>query len=100
MLKTLRAAAQFLNRHRFIVERLEIYDMIADKYYARLYYRKGSRHYWLEIRPSDGLALAVRLGTPIFVPDRIIEAHLNTNHFFEGDKRYPGDVSLFDDFAV
>lgn len=39
--------------------------MVEDKYLARLRYSKGLRRYTVDVRPSDGIALALRLGAPI-----------------------------------
>jgi bifunctional DNase/RNase len=86
----------FFLLHRFKVEKVEIYEMVGTKYYAKLYYRKGLRHFKLELRPSDGLALAVRLQTPIFIRKEIIEEQTNHRHLFEGGALYKGDASLFE----
>lgn len=59
--------AQYFQRHGFVMDSLEIYaDAGEQGYYARIRYHRRWRHYQMEIRPSDGLALAVRLKAPIF----------------------------------
>jgi bifunctional DNase/RNase len=88
--------AHFLSLHRFKVKKIEIYNMSGNKYYAKLYYRKGIKYFKLDLRPSDGLALAVRLQTPIFVKKEIIEEQSNISFLYESDKFYKGDASLFD----
>jgi len=57
--------AFLFNRHGYRMKKLEIYGDIDDKYYSRLHYAKGFRRYSVEVRPSDGIALALRLGAPI-----------------------------------
>jgi bifunctional DNase/RNase len=58
--------AQYFQRHGFVMDSLEIYaDAGEQGYCARIRYHQGRRHYRMEVRPSDGLALAVRLKAPI-----------------------------------
>ncbi len=86
----------FFLMHRFKVEKVEIYRMIGAKYYAKLYYRKGLIHHQLEVRPSDALALAVRLRTPIFVNQGIIEKQTGLGRLDEDGTYFKGDESLFE----
>ncbi|HEQ72418.1 MAG TPA: bifunctional nuclease family protein [Spirochaetia bacterium] len=86
----------FLSRHGFAVEKIAIYNMTGKKYYSKLYYRKGLRRFKLELRPSDALALAVRLDSPIFIKREIIDEQAALGHYYESDKFYKGDASLFD----
>ena len=88
--------AHFISRHGFKVDKIDIYSMSGAKYYSKLCYRKGLRRYKLELRPSDALALAVRLQTDIFIKKEIIDEQTKITHFFESDKYYKGDASLFD----
>ncbi len=57
--------AGFLRDHGFTVERVELYGSDGDSYLARMRYRRGPFHYTREIRPSDGVALALRTGAPL-----------------------------------
>jgi bifunctional DNase/RNase len=86
----------FFLLHRFKVEKVEIYEMSGTKYFARLHYRKGFRRYRVEVRPSDGLAVAVRLNTPIFVKDEIIEAQTNHSGLYESTDFFRGVASDFE----
>lgn len=97
--------AHFLKRHGFSVEKIDIYGMNGNKYFTKLYYRKGLRHFKMELRPSDALALAVRLETPIYIKKEFIDAQADFQNFADSDRYYRGDVSLFDnrndfDFSV
>jgi len=87
--------AHFLARHHFVVDKVEIYDILDTKFYARLHYHRGFRKFMLELRPSDALALAVRLQTPIFVKKEIIEAQLNVNSIYQTDKYLQGDYTFY-----
>jgi bifunctional DNase/RNase len=60
-------------RHGFRMDGLEIYDRSFEgSYLARIKYHRLFKHYSLSIRPSDGLALAVRWGAPIRVEERLL----------------------------
>jgi len=58
--------ALLFQKHRFHLQALEIYGYADDAYLARIRYRRGFRHYTVDVRPSDGLALALRLDAPIY----------------------------------
>lgn len=53
--------------------RLEIYSVEKGIYNAKLFYVKGKNTNSFEIRPSDGIAIAVREGLDIFVSKVILE---------------------------
>jgi bifunctional DNase/RNase len=60
-------------RHGFKMDRLEIYDRsLEGSYLARIKYHRLFKNYCLGIRPSDGLALAVRWGAPIWVEEKLL----------------------------
>ena len=53
------------------VEKVVIVDLIKDVYYARIYLKKGLKRYVVDSRPSDAIALAVRLNVPVFVKEKV-----------------------------
>jgi uncharacterized protein len=61
---------QFFSRHRFRFDCLEIYDVDEDTYAARIRYRRFARRYVMEVRPSDGIALALRFRAPIILNEK------------------------------
>ena len=65
---------QLFNQHGFKMEHVEIYDECNDIYFARIHYRKGKKRFMMEVRPSDGIALAIRLLSPIYAAQKIIDA--------------------------
>lgn len=70
--------ADFIVRHGFKVDAVEIYGYLGDKLLARILYRKGFRAYRAEARPSDAIALALRQDAPIFcVPELIAEERMD-----------------------
>ena len=51
--------ARYFQRHGFVMDHLEIYAQRAEEgYCARIRYHRRWRHYRMEVRASDGLALA------------------------------------------
>ncbi len=68
----------FFLRHGFKMDRLEIYDCSAEfTFFARIKYHRRLKHFNMEVRPSDGLALAVRLGAPIFASEKLFSNSRN-----------------------
>jgi Uncharacterized conserved protein len=57
--------AEVFTEGGFCLDRVELFDASSEGPRARLAYRKGPRCCEKEVRPSDALALALRLGAPI-----------------------------------
>lgn len=65
--------ARYFQRHGFVMDHLEIYAQRAEEgYCARIRYHRRWRHYRMEVRASDGLALAVRLKAPILAAQGLL----------------------------
>jgi hypothetical protein len=57
------------------MDRLEIHDHDEVRgYAARIRYHRGWRRYEMDVRPSDGLALAVRLQAPVYASEELLAA--------------------------
>jgi bifunctional DNase/RNase len=66
-------SAQLFARHSFRLVCFELYARSEEGYLGRILYRKGFRRYSMEVRPSDGIALALRLGAPIEVNEELLQ---------------------------
>lgn len=55
-----------------VVERIEITRVETGTFYAAIILRGEERRRVLDARPSDSIALAVRVGAPIFVADEVL----------------------------
>ncbi len=75
--------SQFFKRHKFHLKYVEIYGVANNSYLARLHYKRGINSYTMEVRPSDGIALAIRLGSPIYIQNWIIQKMLNEPYILE-----------------
>ncbi len=64
--------AKMFQKHHFTLTAVEIYACVEEKQLARIKYRSRLATYEMEVRPSDGIALAIRLNAPIFVTDDVI----------------------------
>lgn len=55
------------------VRRVVVTDLDGGTFYARLRVQQGKKEHAIDSRPSDAIALAVRLEVPIFVEERVFE---------------------------
>jgi bifunctional DNase/RNase len=76
------------------VEKVEICDLRDNTYYALIYLNNRGKKVTIDARPSDALALSLRVDAPIFVADEVIEKskHIDLEaepeHKSEGEKRW------------
>ena len=56
--------------------RVEVWALREGTFYGRLRLRRGSEESQVDARPSDGIALAVRMGAPIWVAQEVLEQAL------------------------
>lgn len=55
------------------VKRIVISDLKDGTFYAQIHLLKGSRPFTVDSRPSDAIALAVRVNVPIFADEAVVE---------------------------
>ena len=55
------------------VNKIEINDLKDNTYYATIYLTKGGKNLLIDSRPSDAIALSLRVKAPIFVADEVIQ---------------------------
>lgn len=56
-----------------VVEQILIHSLKEETFYAEITLLKGETRLTLDSRPSDAIALAIRLQAPVFVADEVIE---------------------------
>jgi hypothetical protein len=54
------------------VTKIEVCDLRDNTYYALIHFRQGEAEMSIDARPSDALALSLRVKAPIFVAEDII----------------------------
>ncbi len=78
------------------VEKIEVCDLKNNTYYALIYIRDGERLSTIDSRPSDAIAIALRMNAPIFVKDEVITKYLKSEDakpaFDENNKENWGDM--------
>jgi len=55
------------------LSRIVVTSLANDVFYARIHLRQDGRELDVDARPSDAIALAVRMECPIFVADEVLE---------------------------
>jgi len=68
------------------IERVIVTELRGGTYYAVIVVRNGARLFEVDARPSDAIALGLRMGAPLFVSERLFEDA-------EGEEEPPGDGS-------
>jgi bifunctional DNase/RNase len=56
-----------------VLEKVEIHNLQDDVFYARLIVKNGNQTLEFDARPSDSIALAVRVHAPIFVSEEVMQ---------------------------
>lgn len=54
------------------INRVVIDDLWSQTYFAKLYVQKGDEEIEIDVRPSDAIAIAVRMDVPIYAIDGIL----------------------------
>lgn len=54
------------------VSKIEVCDLKNNTYYALIHFQLGERELSIDARPSDALALSLRVNAPIFVSEEVI----------------------------
>jgi bifunctional DNase/RNase len=55
------------------IEKIEVNDLADNTFYARIHLASGKKAFTVDSRPSDAIALALRMKAPIFVDRKVIE---------------------------
>lgn len=85
--------AQFIKRNNFRMYHLELRGNPVSGYFGTLVYKRSFLKHRMEISPSDGIALAMRLGIPIMADQNMIGVKQHIEK--ESDFSYKEDHILF-----
>lgn len=55
------------------VDKIVISDIKNNTYYATIWLKKGEKQLLIDARPSDAIAVALRLQSPIFISDEVMK---------------------------
>ena len=64
--------ATIFDRLEIEIARVVVSDLIDNTFYASLYLLHGNQEYHIDSRPSDAIAIAIRVGAPIFVQEEVL----------------------------
>ncbi len=60
------------------IARVVISDLIDNTFYASLYLLQNGTEYHIDSRPSDAIAIAIRINAPVFVEEEVISKQDST----------------------
>src|SRR5574344_2124941 len=63
---------QIIDKAGYTLDRVEINDVEKDTYYATLFLVKDEETLEIDARPSDAIAVAIRVDAPIFVTANVL----------------------------
>ena len=63
----------FLEKLQVAVEKVVVNDVRNNTFYALIYLRHKDQPMVIDSRPSDAIALALRVNSPIFVEDNVVQ---------------------------
>ncbi|UCH25178.1 MAG: bifunctional nuclease family protein [Trueperaceae bacterium] len=66
------------------IDRIEITDLVDGTYYAILVLVRGGVQFEVDARPSDAMALAVRVKAPIWIAEHVLEQNALTEDYSGG----------------
>ncbi len=75
-----------LDDQNIAVNKVEVCDLKANTFYARIHLTATDRVFTMDARPSDAIAVALRFKAPIYVDDKVIEK----------SKKRAGDIDISD----
>lgn len=63
----------FLDQFQIIIEKVVVNDVRDNTFYALVYCRHNDQVITIDSRPSDAIALALRVDAPIYVKDEVVK---------------------------
>jgi uncharacterized protein len=63
----------FIDKANIHVTRVEVCDLKDNTFYARIHCQSTEETFIMDARPSDAIALALRVNAAIYVDDKVIE---------------------------
>lgn len=63
----------FIEKANINIPRIEVYDLKNNTFYAKIHCQSPDETFVMDARPSDAIALALRVNAAIYVDDKVIE---------------------------
>lgn len=64
---------EILKSMNVVLSKIEVNDLKDNVYYASIHMALSGKSYVIDARPSDAIALALRMGAPIFVDSSVLD---------------------------
>jgi len=77
-----------------------INDVIDGNYYAELHIWRDEKNIVIDSRPSDAIALALRVKAPIYLTDKVAEGFVALNELLNEEQRQELTQSLHQNKAI
>jgi bifunctional DNase/RNase len=87
---------QIMKTLNIAVEKIEVNDLKDNVYYARIHLVSSGDTFFVDARPSDAIALALRMSSPIFVDSRVLDKSRNIDMRTEHGKKGRSSKDLLD----
>jgi bifunctional DNase/RNase len=71
---------------------LVIHDLVDNTYYGEIRLKKGGEEVGVDSRPSDGIALCLRAGAPIYVSEKLSEHFIDEMDILMASSGFEGPV--------
>jgi bifunctional DNase/RNase len=62
----------FLERTAFTITKIVICDIENNTFYAKIFFESGDSEFFMDARPSDAIAMAIRFGSMIYAEEAVI----------------------------
>jgi bifunctional DNase/RNase len=72
----------FMGRVNSKIIKVEITDILNNTFYAKLYFSGNDGDFWIDARPSDAIALAIRSKARIYIHETVLQK-IKTEKEFE-----------------
>ncbi len=73
---------RILETTKSAIKEIRIRELRDNTYFADIIFVHGGKELCVDARPSDAIALAIRIEAPIYVEDSIFEQEMETNDSF------------------
>jgi bifunctional DNase/RNase len=71
--------AMILRGLKAVVTRVEVFDLRENTFYARILVERGAEILTVDARPSDSIALALRMRSPIYVASHLFSEDMEAS---------------------
>ena len=91
---------EMLKNLEIAVTRVEVNDLRDNVYYATIHMRAHEKSVVIDARPSDAIALALRMSSPIYVDTRVLDKSRNMEARNDSAREAAGESARKDPLDV